>query len=51
MGLLINLVEHCDHNRELLIDTHAVQPYDEHATVSKVSSPMESLEALAKVSI
>lgn len=43
-------MEHCDHNRELLIDTHAVQPFDEHATVSKVSRPMESLEALAKVS-
>ena len=52
LGLLINLVEHCDHNRELLIDTEAVQPFDENApTVKLTARAMESLEALAKVSI
>lgn len=44
IGLLVNMVEHCDANRQLLVSTKTVKPY---GTLSVMKSQIESLEALA----
>ncbi|KAK2147650.1 hypothetical protein LSH36_543g04009 [Paralvinella palmiformis] len=44
IGLLVNMVEHCDANRRLLVSTKTVKPY---GTLSVVNNQIQALEALA----
>ena len=50
LGLLINMVEHCDHNRALLLRSPAVCPFDETSPMTwRATDPMDALEAITRV--
>ena len=50
LGLLINMVEHCDHNRALLLRAPASCPYDETSPMTwQAAAPMAALEAITRL--
>lgn len=50
LGMMINLVEHCELNRRLLVSTETVCYYEAAHKSTINASPIEAIEALTQVS-
>ena len=51
VGLLINMVEHCDHNRSSLLVAPAVEPFDDTSESTDTCQPTDFLTAITKVRV